>query len=205
MTLPNRISIFRLTLIPVFVVLAARYGQSVSDGAPLEWCRIAAVSVFLLAGISDFLDGWIARHFNQRSRLGAVLDPLADKGLMLAAIITLSVSGWSAQHRFPWWFPVLVIMRDVLSTIGAWMIKHRHGRVRIQPHWTGKVTNAAQIVAIGWIMLRLETPPPIVATAIAAVFTVISGMLHLADGTRQYLHGPPPLASPPRDNSPGPG
>ncbi len=194
MTLANRITIFRMLLIPVFVLLAAAYGQGYTAGTPQEWQRFAAVGVFLLAGASDALDGWIARHFNQRSRLGSVLDPLADKGLMLAAIITLSVTGWSEHHRFPVWFPVLVILRDVLSTIGAWMIKHRHGRVRIRPHWTGKVCNVTQIVAIGWIMLGLEFVHPIVPTGVAAVFTVISGMAHLWDGALQYLHGPPPQA-----------
>jgi CDP-diacylglycerol--glycerol-3-phosphate 3-phosphatidyltransferase len=194
MTVPNRISLFRLCLIPVFVMLAAGYGQSVNAGAPVEWQRVAAVCVFLLAGVSDAVDGWIARHYNQRSRLGAVLDPLADKGLMLSAIVTLSVTGWSEQHRFPLWFPVLVISRDVLSAAGAFLIKRRHGAVRIRPHWTGKVTNFMQITAIGWIMLRLDWLPPVVPTAIAAVFTVLSGMLHLADGLKQYRLGPPPPA-----------
>lgn len=191
MTLANRVSLFRLFLIPVFVVLAAKYGMSVDKGTPQEWCRIAAVIVFLTASASDALDGWIARRFNQRSKLGSILDPLADKGLMLSAIVTLSVTGWSHEHRFPWWFPALVILRDVLSTIGALMIKHRHGSVRIRPHWTGKVATVTQIVAIGWIMLRLEFIPPIVPTTIAAAFTVISGMAHLADGIRQYVRGAP--------------
>ncbi len=191
MTLANRITIFRLLLIPVFVHFAARYGQSVSDGSPVESLRITAVCLFLTAGLTDLLDGWIARRFNQRSRLGSVLDPLADKGLMLAAILTLTATGWSEQHRFPLWFPVLVLMRDVLSALGAWAIQKKHGRVRIRPHWTGKVCNGAQIVAIGWVMLQLEFVPPIVATAVAAAFTVASGMFHLADGWRQFVNGPP--------------
>jgi len=191
MTLANRITIFRLLLIPVFVHFASRYGQSVSDGSPVEWLRVTAVWVFLTAALTDLLDGWIARRFNQRSKLGSVLDPLADKGLMLAAILTLSVTGWSEQHRFPVWFPVLVILRDVLSALGAWAIQKKHGRVRIRPHWTGKVCNGAQIVAIGWVMLQLVFVPPMVTTAVAAVFTVVSGMFHLCDGAKQYLHGPP--------------
>jgi CDP-diacylglycerol--glycerol-3-phosphate 3-phosphatidyltransferase len=192
MTLANRITIFRILLIPVFVILAAWYGQSVSAQAPVEWCRIAAVAVFLFAGASDAVDGWIARNFDQKSKLGSVLDPLADKGLMLSAIVTLSATGWSEQHRFPLWFPVIVILRDVLSALGALLIRRKHGRVRVRPHWTGKVTNFLQIAAIGWIMLRLDWLPPVVPTALAAAFTVISGMVHLADGIRQYVHGPPP-------------
>jgi cardiolipin synthase (CMP-forming) len=195
MTLPNYITIFRLLLIPVFVYFAGSYGRSVSDGAPQDWLRITAVWLFLVAAISDFADGWIARHWNQKSRLGSVLDPLADKGLMLSAIVTLTVTGWSEQHRFPTWFPVLVILRDVLSALGAWAIQLRHGRVRVRPHWTGKVCNAAQIVAIAWVMLRLEFIPPMVATVVAAVFTVVSGAFHLWDGAVQFVKGPHPETS----------
>lgn len=191
MTLANRITLFRIFLIPVFVVLATWYGQSVDEKAPLEWCRVAAVAVYLFAAASDALDGWIARHFDQKSKLGSILDPAADKGLMLAAIITLSVTGWSHDHRFPLWFPLLVITRDVLSISGALLIKHQNGSVRIRPHWTGKVATATQMIAIGWIMLRLDWLPSIVPTAIAAAFTVISGMVHLADGVRQLVHGTP--------------
>ena len=196
-TLPNIISVFRLALIPVFVYFAGRYGQSVQDGAPVDGLRLTAVGVFLVAAISDFADGWIARHYNLRSRLGSVLDPLADKGLMFSALITLTVTGWSDVHRFPVWFPVLAILRDVLSTLGAWAIHHRHGRVCVRPHWTGKVCNGAQIVAIAWVMLKLQFVDPIVTTTIAAVFTVVSGMFHLWDGIQQYIHGPHPDPAPP--------
>lgn len=192
MTLANRITIFRLLLIPVFVHFAGRYGQSVSSGAPVEALRITAVCVFLVAALTDLLDGWIARRWHQHSRLGSVLDPLADKGLMFSAIITLTVTGWSAQYRFPVWFPVLVILRDVLSALGAWAIHLRHGRVRVRPHWTGKVCNVTQIIALGWVMLQLEFIHPIVPTTIAAVFTVVSGAFHLWDGGVQFVKGPHP-------------
>ena len=192
MTIPNWISLVRLLLIPVFAWYAVRYGNSVSAGAPEDWLRGMAVGVFLFAACTDGIDGYIARHYNLRSRLGSVLDPLADKGLMFTAFITLSVSGWSQIHRLPWLFPFLAILRDVLSAIGAWMIHHRHGRVRVKPHWTGKVANVAQIVAVAWVMLKLEFIHPTVPIGIAMVFTVISGWMHLYDGALQYLHGPPP-------------
>lgn len=195
MTLPNYISIFRLLLIPVFVHYAGRYGQSVADGAPVEWLRVMAVTVFIVAAVSDFADGYIARRWNLRSKLGSVLDPVADKGLMFSAIITLTVTGWSEKHQFPVWFPVLAILRDVLSALGAWAIHLKHGRVRVRPHWTGKVCNCAQIVAIAWVMLRLEFIDPIVATTVAAVFTVVSGAFHLWDGAVQFVKGPHPETS----------
>ena len=108
-------------MIPVFVALAIYYGESVRRGAPLEWQRFAAIIVFLLAAASDGLDGYVARHYNQRSRLGVILDPIADKGLLLSGIITLSISNWSEVDpdygRFPAWFPVIVITRDAVIQI----------------------------------------------------------------------------------------
>jgi cardiolipin synthase (CMP-forming) len=77
MTLPNWITLVRILLIPVFAWYAVQYGLSVEAGAPLEPLRYAAVAVFLTAACTDGLDGYIARHYNLRSRLGSVLDPLA--------------------------------------------------------------------------------------------------------------------------------
>src|SRR6188472_2005902 len=105
MTTANKITIVRILLIPAFVTMAIYYGQSVAAGDPLEWQRFAAIIIFLVAAVSDGLDGYVARHYNQRSALGVVLDPIADKGLLLAGIITLSISNWSELSpqygRFP--------------------------------------------------------------------------------------------------------
>src|SRR5437773_43324 len=92
MTTANKITLVRIAMIPVFVALAIYYGESVRRGAPLEWQRFAAILVFLLAAVSDGLDGYVARRYNQRSRLGVILDPIADKGLLLSGIFTF-ISG----------------------------------------------------------------------------------------------------------------
>ena len=116
MTVANQITLVRILLIPVFVVFAVYYADSVRDGATQDWLRWAAVAGFVIAAASDGLDGWIARRFNQRSALGVVLDPIADKGLLLTAIITLSLYPWPVS--LPLWFPVLVIARDVVILVG---------------------------------------------------------------------------------------
>jgi CDP-diacylglycerol--glycerol-3-phosphate 3-phosphatidyltransferase len=90
MTFATQLTVFRILMIPVFVLFCVYYGESVARGQPQEWQRLAAIAVFILAAITDGLDGYIARHWNQRSRLGAILDPIADKGLLLTAIITLN-------------------------------------------------------------------------------------------------------------------
>jgi cardiolipin synthase (CMP-forming) len=184
-TLANKITIGRILLIPVFVSLAIYYGESCRAGQPDERWRYAAVATFLTASVTDALDGWIARRFNQRSRLGTILDPIADKGLLLSAIITLSLSPW--PERFPLWFPLLIITKDVLSILGAFLIDRVAGQVTLRPHWTGKITTVLQMTALGWLMLQISWLPLIIPVAAAGIFTFISGMVYLADGVRQ-LH-----------------
>src|SRR5438477_5381173 len=157
MTTANKITIIRIGLIPVFVLMAIYYGESVKRGAPLEWQRYTAIIVFLVAAASDGLDGYVARRYHQRSSLGVILDPIADKGLLLSGIITLSISNWSetdpSYGRFPAWFPVLVITRDIVILVGAAVLHLLVGHVRVRPHWTGKIATVLQMVAIGWVML----------------------------------------------------
>ncbi len=84
MTTANKITVVRILMIPIFVTLAIYYGQSIQEGSPQDWQRFAAIAVFLLAAVSDGLDGYVARRYNQRSSLGMILDPIADKGLLLS-------------------------------------------------------------------------------------------------------------------------
>lgn len=188
MTLATQITLFRILLIPVFIGVAIYYGEGVAAGAADERLRWATIAVFALAAVSDAADGFIARRFNQKSRLGAILDPLADKLMLLSAIITLSFTQW--RQHFPLWFPVLVIFRDLASIGGALIIQHLTGRCHIQPHWTGKAATFAQFTAVLWLMIDL--PHLLWATVTAGFFTAISGFIHLADGIRQVAahHSP---------------
>src|SRR5213079_2929560 len=147
MTTANKITVVRIVMIPAFVTMAIYYGESIQRGQPLEWQRFAAIAIFLLAAVSDRLDGYVARRYNQRSTLGAILDPIADKGLLLSGIITLSISNWSQVDphygKFPAWFPVLVISRDAVILFGSAVLHILNGKVRVRPSWTGKVDRVA--------------------------------------------------------------
>src|SRR5437667_7125271 len=163
MTTSNKITVIRILMIPAFVTMAIYYGQSVQGGAPLEWERFTAIAVFLLAALSDGLDGYVARRYNQRSSLGVILDPIADKGLLLSGIITLSISNWSQVDphygKFPAWFPVLVISRDAVILFGSAVLHILNGKVRVRPSWTGKVATVLQMAAIAWVMLQMRIIP----------------------------------------------
>ena len=186
MTTANKITIVRILLIPVFVMLAVYYGEGLHRGNPDEWLRLAAILVFLVAAVSDGLDGYIARRYNQRSRLGTILDPIADKGLLLAALVTLTFSDWG--YRFPLWFPVLLITRDVVIVAGSFGLHYLNGDVHVRPRWTGKIATVLQMIALGWVMLQLRFVSPAVPVALAGIFTFISGVGYVLDGIRQLGH-----------------
>jgi len=189
MTTANKITVARILLIPVFVTLAIYYGESVHRGDAVAWERFAAVIVFLVAAVSDGLDGYVARRYNQRSSLGVILDPIADKGLLLSGIITLSITNWSESDpdygKFPIWFPVLVITRDVVILVGAVVLQFLVGKVRVKPHWTGKVATVLQMAAIGWVMLQFHVPPLSYVVFAAGIFTFVSGIVYVMDGVHQ--------------------
>ena len=189
MTTANKITIVRILMIPAFVTMAIYYGQSIQRGEPLEWQRYAAIVLFLVAAASDGLDGYVARRYNQRSTLGVVLDPIADKGLLLSGIITLSICNWSDTDpnygRFPAWFPVLVISRDAVILVGSGILQLLNGTVKVRTSWTGKVATVLQMAALAWVMLQLRLLPLVYVVAAAGLFTFVSGVIYVMDGVRQ--------------------
>lgn len=196
MTTANKITISRILMIPVFVLLAVYYGGSVVRGEPKEALRVAAILVFVVAAASDGIDGYIARHFNQKSRLGVILDPLADKGLLLTAILTLTFSNW--HYEFPLWFPVLIITRDIVVVCGAILLQSFQGSVQVRPSWPGKVATFLQMGAIAGAMLQWGATGRAfgrsfllldLLVVLAGLFTFISGVGYVRDGIRQLQAG----------------
>jgi CDP-diacylglycerol--glycerol-3-phosphate 3-phosphatidyltransferase len=183
MTLATQITVARIALVPVFAGLAVAYGQTVAQGQPVDSLRWAALAVFITAAASDGLDGWIARHFNQRSKLGAFLDPIADKSLMLTAVITLWLVGWGdGDWHIPWWFATLVILRDVIILCGIRILQGAHRKVAIRPHWTGKYSTFFQMFALGWVMLKVVPFSPVYPALVASLFTVWSMIEYIRRG-----------------------
>ncbi|MGI6244380.1 MAG: CDP-alcohol phosphatidyltransferase family protein [Pseudochelatococcus sp.] len=128
MTIPNLITIVRLLLVPVIVV-------SIGAGA---W--VAAFTLFVIAGLSDGVDGYIARRFDMRSELGAYLDAVADKALLVSIYVSLAIAG-----VLPGWMAILVVSRDVLilmAVVISWLMARP---VAISPLLVSKLNTAAQI------------------------------------------------------------
>lgn len=161
-----------MVLIPVFVSL-------------LFYQRfILALAIFIIAGLTDGLDGLLARRFDQRSQLGTILDPIADKLMLVTAFIVLSMRSVYPQPvphlPIPFWVTVAVISRDVFIIVGAAAINIVTGFRGFRPSLLGKVNTTVQIVAIGIIMLAASLPygagyylPTLYVTVFA--FAVLSG------------------------------
>jgi CDP-diacylglycerol--glycerol-3-phosphate 3-phosphatidyltransferase len=165
------------------------------------WLRYITILIFVVASVSDGVDGYLARKCGQRTQLGAILDPIADKGLMLAAIITLSVSNW--KYELPLWFPVVVITRDILVIAGAIVLHMLTHEIRVRPSWAGKTATASTMVALSLVMLQFNwTIAPLqvgqwrtslefldIPVYLAGLFTVISAIGYVVDGIRQLHAG----------------
>ena len=197
MTLPNQITIARILMIPVFVVLAIYYGKSASAGHPDEHLRLATIVVFLAAALSDGIDGWIARRFRLKSRLGAILDPIADKGLMLTAIITLSVTSW--PYELPVWYPVLVIARDIMIVTGCGVLRILNDHLEVRPSLLGKASTFLQMLTVAVVMLQWQYCEPVVW--ISGIVTLLSGVAYMAEGIRLLQAGGHTRPTPPSSNS----
>jgi cardiolipin synthase (CMP-forming) len=182
MTLANQITVARICLIPIFVWSAWTYGSSLVHSTPSEGFHMLATVTFCLAAITDGLDGFVARRWNQRSRLGSILDPIADKGLMFGALIALSSSGW--RPALPWFFPCIVISRDLLLGIGFLTLTKLRGPVEVRPSWTGKTATVLQIGCILWVLLRIPAGLGWLVT-LASLFTIVSGIGYLFDVIRR--------------------
>lgn len=139
LTVPNVISAFRIVLIPVFVVLL------------LQQQNIYAFLVFVVASISDGIDGFIARHFNQTTNLGKILDPIADRGLLLCGSVVLFIMG-----RLPLWVLILVLLRDLTFLFGGlYLMKTCNFKPKVI--MLGKI--ATTFFYIGFAMLVLGSLP----------------------------------------------
>lgn len=184
MTTANKITILRILLIPFFVVEVLYYVKNGNEAH-----RLAAIISFAVAAICDGVDGYIARRYNQRSELGAILDPLADKLLLVSGIVVLSFE-YQRLETIPLWLTGTIIGRDILVLAGMVVIQMTVGKVRVRPRMVGKVATVLQMVIILWILLKWDANWLRVWFFAAAICTGISGLLYVWDGSRQLSAHP---------------
>jgi len=180
MNLPNKITIARLLLTPVFVVSVVYYTEANPVLANLP------LIIFLTAIVTDAIDGLIARRFNQITSFGVLLDPLADKFLLIVSFIALSVIPSLPLHlRIPPWVLIIVLTRDLFILIGAAIIYMVFGYIEFKPSMWGKATTFFQMLTVLLVLIRFDYV--YVIWTLAAVLTVVSGV-HYLIRTNRILH-----------------
>jgi CDP-diacylglycerol--glycerol-3-phosphate 3-phosphatidyltransferase len=195
MTTANKITIVRILLVPFFIVQVLYY-----IGGNGEEHRLLAILAFALAAVGDGVDGYVARRYHQRSELGAILDPMADKLLLVSGIVLLSLHSHDYLPRLPLYLTVTVLSRDVLLLIGILVLRYLSVTVQVRPHMTGKVATVIQMTCVLWALFKFDESLSLAWLPIfslgAAVFTGVSGVIYVAEGIRQLAQHPSSSASP---------
>lgn len=179
-TVPNQITLLRLGFLPFFLILISYESY--------KW----ALLVLVFAGLSDGIDGLLARSLNQRSSLGAYLDPIADKLLLSSSFIILSF-----KNHIAWWLTIIVFSRDILILIVAVVILLVSGYRPFPPSIFGKLTTACEIVLVFAVVSSMAYPALHLAILIrvsvyaVTLFSVVSGF-HYSFITARRLSAPTP-------------
>jgi cardiolipin synthase len=169
LNIPNTLTITRIVIIPVFIT-SIMYNKYLS-----------ALILFIIAALTDLLDGLFARIANQKTPLGTFLDPLADKFLLVSSFVIFSVNGW-----IPKWFTVIVISRDLIVVIGFFLLYMITSAIRIEPVFLGKLAIAVQLFILAYVLLTINmiSLPPVhdIFFIVSAALTAISGLQYIYKG-----------------------
>ena len=170
----NRLTVLRIVLTPVFIAALVYYSPERS------YFYFVSLTAFLLACLTDGLDGFIARKYNQKTVLGSYMDPIADKLLLVSGFLSLSfMNHLPDTMRIPAWFTILVIARDGIILMGSIMIFLTTGHLKAEPLYIGKITTVLQMAAL---FLSLMSAPE----QFKLIIFLITGALTLASGI-QYI------------------
>ena len=186
LTLATKVTIVRILGIPVFVALMMYYFMSLENGAPNEMYRYVSFGFFVTIIVTDALDGYLARTRNEISRLGTILDPLADKLLVLASLILLTRPQLPAlDPQLPIWFSVTLISRDVFLVLGYFVIHAVAGSVEVKPTLAGKASTFLVAITIGLVLLQVPDVVWQSFMGLTVMAVAVSWAQYLAAGLKQ--------------------
>ena len=166
----NWVTLLRILLVPFFFTALVSYQPGE------EHYRLAAFWIFLIAALTDAIDGALARLLNQKTELGRFLDPLADKLLLLSGFLGLLFVS-ALPYRPPLWITVTIVFRDLAVIIAMITLYFLSGKFRIETHFLGKWTTAAQMITLMAILLSLKVSPFL--WNVTAILTIVSGFVYI--------------------------
>ena len=181
LTFASKVTIGRIVLVPFFIVTLLYYTSE------RDFLRFVALGLFLVAVITDFIDGYIARTLHQKTKTGAILDPLADKILLISAFICLyKMRIYFDVIQFPLWLVIPLIGREIVLILGAMTIQMTTGNFVIEADFLGKATLFFQIICILGMLLQVQASS--LVWLMTLVVSAVSGVLYIREGIR-VIHG----------------
>jgi cardiolipin synthase len=162
-----------------------------------EAYRFWAIVCFAVAAISDGIDGYIARKYNQRSVLGKVLDPLADKLLLVSGLVILCLPKVPQLIQIPLWLAVIVFGRDIILGLGIILIYVFCGKIKGNPHIIGKTSTVLQIAVVSWALLKWNEEWLFWIMLATGITTGISGLIYIGEGIKNLSETPESLPTAP--------
>jgi len=200
LSIPNYLTLLRILLTPIFFITLVSYTPA------KEGFRLVALAIFALAAFTDALDGILARFLKQRTALGQMLDPLADKILLVSAYIGLLFVP-TIPYRPPLWITITIVFRDIILLFGFFTLHFasvpslihmgkadsgspedqekqaiRTGKIEMAPNLWGKLTTASQMILLCFILL--EWPLAVPLAYLTVTFTIVSGIIYLTRGLK---------------------
>ncbi|HOK07383.1 MAG TPA: CDP-alcohol phosphatidyltransferase family protein [Syntrophales bacterium] len=174
MNIPNTLTVLRIILVPVIVIFL------------MQGAFMKALILIVISGVTDGLDGFLARVLDQKTLLGAYLDPIADKALLMSCFVTLSV-----KQIIPGWLTVIVISRDCIILVGISVLAIMSAPLEIRPSLMSKITTVLQLVTVFAVLLFKAVALPFPRDGVVwtlflatAVFTAASGLDYIFRGIR---------------------
>lgn len=177
MNLANNLSILRVVLAPVFVTCLVYYGPE------REFLRVAGLSIFILACVTDGLDGYLARKLNQQTVFGSYLDPLADKLLLVSGFVSLTfMPNIPDAMRIPAWVTIPVVTRDLVILTGSTVVYVTTGRLDARPLFVSKATTVAQMVTLLAALALAPRGAQAFLFVATVALSVVSGLQYIRMG-----------------------
>jgi cardiolipin synthase len=173
MNIPNALTMMRILFVPLIIIFL------------MQGAFFKALILFTISGITDGLDGFLARFLNQQTELGAYLDPIADKALIISCFVTLSV-----KQIIPGWLTVIVVSRDCIILLGIAVLTLMSIAFKVKPSVVSKLTTLFQLVAVFTVLIVRSLALPVGSEVlylfflVTAFFTAVSGFDYLIRGVR---------------------
>jgi phosphatidylglycerophosphate synthase len=179
------VTLIRVVLIPVFVYLGLGAQNVARAGADPTVLRAMALAILVVMGVSDLLDGWIARRFDLISQVGAVVDAVADKLVQVALVAFFTLSVGPPFASLPLWFLIVVFGRDLVLLVGVTVLRVRYGALKVVHRSHGRIASVLMFAVLGWAAFGWPNWGLWPLMLAAAGVSVLSATLYALDGAAQ--------------------